>query len=139
MANVKSATASAEKWARVTPMRAEDYKLGIQNPRTPWAAAAKAAESRYTTGITEANARGAYGKGVTAAGDQRWQSKSLSKGPTRFAEGVQLSGPDYQTGVQPFLDVIAATQLPPRFAKGDPRNIERVRVMATALRKKRTG
>ena len=139
MAAVKSGAAVAEKWARVTPQRAEDYKLGVQNPRTPWAAAAAAANDRYKIGVTEAIARNGYQRGVAAAGDQKWSSKSLTKGPTRFAEGVSLSAPDYQAAVQPFLDVIASTQLPARFAKGDPRNIERVRVLAMALRKKKTG
>lgn len=139
MPAVKSTASVAEKWARVTPQRSEDYKLGVSQPRTPWAAAAKAGEERYKAGVQEAIARGAFGKGVTAAGDQKWQSKALAKGPTRFAEGVAISAPDYQTAIAPYLDVIAATTLPPRFAKGDPRNVERVRVLAIALRKRKTG
>ena len=139
MPAVKSGSSVAEKWARVTPARSADYTLGIQQPRTPWAAASKASEERYKAGVQEAAARGAYGKGVTAAGDQKWSAKALAKGPSRFAEGVALSAPDYQAGVQPYLDTIAATTLPPRFAKGDPRNVERVKVLAQALRKRKTG
>ena len=139
MPAVKSTGAVAEKWARVTPQRSEDYKLGVSQPRTPWAAASKAGEERYKAGVTEAITRGAFGKGVTAAGDAKWQQKALAKGPTRFAEGVALSGPDYQAAISPYLDTIAATVLPPRFAKGDPRNVERVRVLAVALRKRKTG
>ncbi len=139
MPAVKSTAAVAEKWARVTPQRSEDYKLGVQNPRTPWAAASAGANERYKTGIQESITRNGYQKGVQAAGDQKWQAKSMAKGPTRFAEGVALSAPEYQAGVQPYLDVITSTQLPARFAKGDPRNIERVRVLAQALRKKKTG
>lgn len=139
MPAVKSGSSVAEKWARVTPARSADYTLGIQQPRTPWAAASKASEERYKTGVMEAANRGAYGKGVTSAGDQKWSAKALAKGPSRFAEGVALSAPDYQAGVQPYLDTIAATTLPPRFAKGDPRNVERVKVLAQALRKRKTG
>lgn len=139
MPAVKNASQVAEKWARVTPQRSEDYKLGVQQPRTPWAQAAAAANDRYREAVTAAAQAGRYAKGVSAAGDQRWQQKTLAKGPTRFAEGVSVSAPDYQSGVQPYLDVIAATTLPPRFAKGDPRNIERVRVMSAALRKRKTG
>jgi hypothetical protein len=139
MANVKDTGRIAAKWARVTPQRSEDYMLGVQQPRTPWAQAAKAAEDRYKSGVTEAANRGAFGKGVTAAGDQKWQQKSLAKGPSRFAEGVALSGPDYQAGVQPYIDTIAATVLPPRGPKGDPRNLQRVAAIATALRKRKTG
>ena len=139
MAATKSGAATAEKWARVTPMRSEDYKTGVMNPRSPWAASSTAAQERYKLGVTEAANRGAYGKGIAAAGDQKWQRKSSEKGPQRFAEGVALSTGDYQAGVQPYLDVIASTQLPPRFQKGDPRNVERVRVLSAALRKRKTG
>lgn len=139
MPAVKSGADVAAKWARVTPARSEDYKMGVQNPRTPWAAAATGAAQRYQEGVTAAVQRQGFQKGVASAGDQKWQRKSIEKGPTRFAEGVALSGPDFQAGVQPYLDTIAATQLPPRYAKGDPRNVERVRALSAALRKRKTG
>lgn len=139
MAATKPADQVASKWSRVTPQRSEDYKMGVMSPRTPWAAASTAAASRYQEGVTAAVQRGAFQKGVAGAGDQKWQRKSAEKGPTRFAEGVALSTSDYQAGVQPYLDTIAATQLPPRYAKGDPRNVQRVAALATALRKRKTG
>jgi len=139
MAEVKSTDRVAAKWARVTPQRTQDYTEGVQQPRTPWAAAARNSEDRYKSGVTEAANRGAYGKGIGAAGDAKWQQKSLAKGPARFAEGVALSAPDYQSGVQPYLDVIKSTALPPRGPKGDPRNIQRVSALAMALRKRKTG
>lgn len=139
MAKVKDTASVADKWARVTPQRTEDYTLGVQNPRSAWAASSVAAEGRYQDGVTAAIQQKRYGKGVAKVGDEGWQKKTLAKGPTRFAEGVALSAQDYQAGIAPYLDVIRATTLPPRFAKGDPRNIERVRVLAAALRKKKTG
>jgi hypothetical protein len=139
MANIKSGDRVAAKWARVTPQRSQDYQEGVQQPRTPWAAAATAANERYKQGVTEAAAQNRFVKGIAAAGDARWSQKSLAKGPSRFSEGVAMSGPDYQQGVQPYLDTIAATQLPPRGPKGDPRNLQRVAAIATALRKRKTG
>lgn len=139
MPAVKPGANVAAKWSRVAAQRTEDYSAGVAAPRTPWAAAASAAHERYKQGVQEASNRGAFAKGVAAAGDARWQEKSRAKGPTRYAEGVGLSGPDYAAGVQPYLDTIASTQLPPRFPKGDPRNVERVRVMSAALRKRKTG
>jgi hypothetical protein len=139
MPAVKPGANVSAKWSRVSAQRTEDYTMGVAAPRTPWAAAAKAAEDRYKTGVADAANRGAFGRGVTAAGDARWQQKSQAKGPSRYAEGVQLSGPDYAAGVQPYLDTIAATNLPPRYPRGDPRNVERVRVMSAALRKRKTG
>jgi len=139
MANVKSADRVAEKWARVTPQRAEDYSLGVKSPRTSWANASTAANDRYKAGVTEAANANRYPKGIAATGDAGWSAKTLAKGPARFAEGVMLSGPDYQEAVKPYLDVIAATQLPPRGPKGSPQNLQRVAAIATALRKKKTG
>lgn len=139
MANVKSPDRIAAKWARVTPQRTEDYTLGVQQPRAPWAASSQAAGERYKVAVTEAANAGRYGKGVAAAGDATWSQKTLAKGPARFAEGVALSGPDYQAGVQPYIDTIAATPLPPRYPKGDPRNLDRVKAIAVALRKRKTG
>lgn len=139
MAAVKSADRVSAKWARVTPQRTEDYSLGIQQPRTPWAAAATAGQARYVTSVQEAAARGAYGKGVAKAGDARWTQKSLSKGPSRFAQGVAESGPDYQAAIAPVLAAIGAVVLPPRQPTGSPGNIQRVTAVVTALRKLKTG
>lgn len=139
MPAVKSGSATAAKWSRVSAQRTEDYSQGVLAPRTSWAAAAGAAQERYKLGVAEAANRGAYGKGVAAAGDARWSQKSQTKGPARYAEGVQLSGPDYAAGVQPYLDTIASVTLPPRYPKGDPRNIQRVATLAAALRKRKTG
>jgi len=139
MANVKSAGAIAEKWARVTPQRSDDYRAGVMNPRTPWMAATAAAEDRYKAGVLEAANAGRFGKGVRAAWDQYWQQRSADLGTGRFAEGVAASGPAYEAGVAPYIAVIQSTVLPPRYAKGDPRNLERVKVISTALRKKKIG
>jgi hypothetical protein len=46
---------------------------------------------------------------------------------------------DYEKGFAPYRDVIEQTALPPRFPKRDPRNIQRVSAIATALAKKKTG
>lgn len=139
MAQVKDPGAIAEKWARVTPGRSAEYTTGIQNPRTPWAAATRASAARYKQGVTEAANRGSFEKGVAAAGDAAWQKGAMEKGPQRFAEGVAIAQPDYAAGVAPYIDVIRSTQLPERFNRGDPRNLKRVEVIATALRKRKTG
>jgi len=139
MAQIKDTAAIAEKWARVTPGRTSEYQQGVQQPRTSWSTAAANAEERYKTGVTEAAAQGRFGRGVKAAGDSAWQSAALAKGPARFAEGVAIAQPDFAAGFGPYADTIRSTQLPPRFARGDPRNIKRVEVVAMALRKKKTG
>lgn len=139
MADIKSTAAIASKWARVTPQRSEDYRQGVMNPRVSWSSATAAASDRYKAGIQEAIQQDRFAKGVKAAGDTRWQERAVNIGPQRFSEGVATSESRYEAGFAPYADVIAATTLPPRFAKGDPRNLDRVRVMSQALRKKKVG
>ena len=123
-----------EKWSRVTPQRAQDYEEGVRAPRTSWQQATQAAAAAQAAGIQAAIQNKSFEKGVAKAGDAKWQGKALSKGVNRFGPGVQEGAADYEAGVAPYLSVIGSTSLPPRFAKGDPRNIERVRVMSAALR-----
>ncbi|MCK5645108.1 MAG: hypothetical protein KAJ19_30185, partial [Gammaproteobacteria bacterium] len=100
-----------------------------------WANATKAAEGSYEEGVNKAIARKAFGKGVTKAGSEKYKAGVREKGGQRFASGVAIAGPAYQAGFAPFHRVIAGTQLPPRFARRDPRNLRRVEVIATALGK----
>lgn len=139
MPPVKQSAIIAQKWSRVTPQRTEDYRMGVENPRVDWATAAAGAEATWRDAITAAAGRQAYGRGVRAAGTGKWQNKAVQKGPSRFAEGVSLGAMDYEAGFAPYRDTIERTTLPPRGPKGDPRNVERVRVMAAALRARKMG
>lgn len=139
MPDIKPTADIAAKWARVTPQRAEDYRQGVMNPRRSWSQATAAASDRYKAGIQEAIQQDRFAKGVKAAGDERWQKRATEIGPARFSEGVATSASRYEEGFKPYAEVIAQTTLPPRFAKGDPRNLERVKVMSQALRKKKIG
>ena len=133
MAEIKSASAIASKWTRVTPGRTEDYKLGIQNPKRDWAAETKAAEGNWKAGIDAAASKGLFGKGVDKAGSKKWQEKALKKGPGRFAEGVYIAGPDYEAGFKPYRDAIERVDLGPKFPRRDPRNLDRVKRVVDAL------
>lgn len=139
MANIKPTDRIAEKWARVTPQRQQDYIEGIENPRRPWAEATAAAEQSYKDGVTQAATKGRFARGVRATGNEGWQRKTRDKGPQRFQEGVTIAQPDYAAGFAPYAQVIQSTTLPPRYAKGDPRNYQRVQAMGTALASKRAG
>jgi hypothetical protein len=89
--------------------------------------------------VEEAIREKRFEKGVAKAGDQKWQQKAATKGAERFGPGVNAAQADYEAAVAPYLQVIASTTLPPRGPKGDPKNFERVKVMAMALRAKKTG
>jgi hypothetical protein len=139
MAEIKSIQAIQEKWGRVTPGRTEDYTIGIKNPKRDWAQAAAGAKESHKAAMVTAAASDAYAKGVAKAGTARWQDRATRKGPGRFAEGVIVGAPDYGTGFAPYADVIKATTLTPRFPRGDIRNLDRVKTISQALRKKKVG
>jgi len=139
MAEIKSIGAIQEKWGRVTPQRSEDYTLGIKNPKRDWAKSATDAKESHKAAMVLAGQNDAYSKGVAKAGTARWQDRAIRKGPGRFAEGVVVGAADYGTGFAPYADVIKATTLSPRFPRGDIRNLDRVKVISQALRKKKTG
>ena len=133
MAFIRSVDQIASKWASVTPMRSEDYALGIMNPRRSWAAATKAAEPAYQDGVTKAIGRKAFGKGVTKAGDEKWQRKAQTRGVANWGPGVAEAKGDYAAGFAPYQAAIAAVTLPPRYARRDPRNLARVKAVVDAL------
>ena len=133
MADIKNISEIADKWARVTPGRSRDYADGINNPRRSWATATAAAKDAWKQGIDEAAARGAFEDGVNDAGDSKWKRKASTLGVNRFGEGVRAAKGDYQSGFAPFVQVIQGVDLPPRGAKGDPRNYERSKLIGEAL------
>ena len=133
MPAIRDTKVIAEKWATVTPQRASQYENGVKDPLKDWAKNTAAANDAYKSGIAAAAQKDLFKKGVERAGTGKWQEKAVALGPTRFSQGVALAQPDFEKGFAAFHDVIEKTTLPPRFAKGDPRNIDRVRVMAAAL------
>ena len=139
MAEIKSIASIRDKWTRVTPTRAEDYTLGVKNPRRDWADQSTAAAGNWKAGVDAAATKGLFAKGVAAAGSKKWQEKSLAKGPGRFAEGVYQAGGDYEKGFAPFRAAIASVDLGPKFPRRDPRNLDRVKRVVTALVETKTG
>lgn len=133
MPAVKSTADIAEKWATVTPQRAGEYEKGVRNPRKSWAEGATNANAAYKEGIQKSLQADSFVKGVKKAGDQKWARGAIEKGTSRFGPGVQVARADYEKGFAPYRDIIEKTVLPPRFARRDPRNIERVSAMVKAL------
>lgn len=134
MANIKPLTEASEKYMRRAQAAGADYQAGVEHPRTPWSEAAIAAEASYKAGVTAAANAGRYGKGIKAAGEDRWKKHAIAKGPGRFAEGVALAKPDWEKGFEPYRAAIEAVKLPPRGPKGSPQNLQRVAAIATTLR-----
>jgi len=123
----------AAKWKQRSSAAQADYSAGIANPRRDWAEATAAAEESYMQGVQAAISSGRFGKGVRRSGSAKWAAQSKTLGAQRFAQGVQASGDNYQRGFDPYRQVIENINLPERGPKGDPRNIERVRLIDDAL------
>lgn len=136
---VPSASTIAKKWARVTPERTQDYEEGVRNPLRDWETETVNAEPRYEAGIKSAMARKAFGKGVKRTGTAKQKAKTILKGIPRWPEGVRGAESDMREGMEGVVKVLEGITLPPRFETGDPRNIERVKVIQQALHKFKTG
>jgi len=139
MANIKPIQQSADKWSNRSAGAAGDFAQGVNNPRTPWAAASQAAEGNYNSGVTAAMVKKRYGIGVGKAGDAAWKKGATGKGPGRYVEGVTLDKDNWPKGFAPYQAAISGINLPPRGMKGSPQNIQRVSAIATALRAVREG
>lgn len=136
---IKVRSGAGEKFTRRAGAATEDYRAGVNDPRADWAGQTAAAEGTYNDGVTQAIQRKAFGQGVRKAGTAKWQEKAAGKGADRFGPGVQAAGSDYEKGVAPYTAVLQSLNLPQRYAKGDPRNLQRVAAVTKALRDKKTG
>lgn len=137
MANVRGNAAA--KWSRRTASATQEFTEGVQNPRASWQKSTLAAEQNHTLGVQQAIANKSFAKGVSKSSDAVWQGAALGKGAERFAGGVQAAEGDYAKGVAPYTQALQALQLPARGPKGDPKNLERVRAVTTALRAVKMG
>lgn len=137
MAAIKPLDRTMDKWIRQSQASQPEYEAGVNNPKSDWATQTAAAEKNYAQGVQAAIGRGAFGKGVKKAGTDKWKLNTIQKGSPRWAQGISLSGNAYIDGFSPYHSLISGLTLPPRGPKGDPKNIERVRVVADALHKKK--
>ena len=73
----KSLGDTSSKWNRRAGSASQEYSEGVANPRRSWEQSTKASEKNYESGVTAAISRKAFSKGVTEAGDSKWQSRSI--------------------------------------------------------------
>lgn len=122
----------AAKWSTNAGNATQSYVEGVQNPKEDWKTATIAAADNYKQSVIKAANDGRFQKGVNRSSTDKQIQASVQKGTDRFSAGVALAGPDFQTGIEPVLQVIATTQLPPKKPKGDASNIQRVAALAAA-------
>lgn len=130
---VKDPTASSAKYIRNTQTAVDSYKAGVQSPKQSQSAAAVAAVSTWQQAVSSQQARAAFVSGLTKAGDAAWTAGALNKGAQRYPQGTQLAAPKWQANVQPYLQLIASTQLPPKGIRGAAQNWQRSQALGLAL------
>jgi hypothetical protein len=137
MIQTKSIDQIAKKWSDRAQSAAPDYTAGVEGTQKDWATEAANANQAWQTGVTQAAGRGAFAKGVRAAGTNKWRANASSKGSQRYGPGVAVAQPDYQAGFAPYLQTISSLTLTTRQAKGSPSNYDRSRAVGTALHAKK--
>ena len=133
MAEIRDVGAIATKWATVTPGRSADYEAGVQSPRKDWARSTAAANDAWKDGVQKAVAANSFSKGVAKAGTPSWQQGAIEKGVPRWGQGVALAQDKYAVAFAPYVQAIKNVTLPPRFARRDPRNLNRVAAIVKAM------
>jgi len=134
---VKDAATAAKKFVNNAQVAGPAYTQGVQNAGPTWAANTKAAADTWAQGVTQAAQQGRFGAGINSASTNKFQTRASTVGPQRFQAGVAAAGDAWQNNTQPFLNVIQGLNLPPRAPKGSPQNIQRVQMIADALRAKK--
>lgn len=136
---VKDAASSAAKFVARAQAAGGDYTKGVQGAGDLWQSKTAASGDAYAQGVNLAITSGRFAKGVQKAGAAKYVARAAGVGAARYPQGVGGAGPNWQQGTQPYLDTIAGLTLPPRHPRGDPGNIQRVSMIADALRKKKLG
>jgi hypothetical protein len=139
MPAVKAMNVISDKWSRRTAGATQDYAAGVKSPKNDWQQKTIEAKDAQAAGVQAALANGSFEKGVAAAGSAKWQRKAAGVGAQRYGPGAQAAKGDYEQGFAPYSQVIQGVSLPPRGAKGDPRNYENVRLIGEALHNAKVG
>lgn len=136
---VKDISTIAAKWSTRAQAAGPDYTAGVKSTQKDWAGITAASADAWGAGVSAAVSDGRFAKGVSAAGNQKWQNAAATKGASRYPQGVAGAQANYNAGFAPFLQVIASVSLPPRAPRGSPNNIQRVSAITSALHAKKLG
>lgn len=127
----------SSKWSTVTPQRASFYTAGVARVDfNKFQSNAAGAAANWASGLQQAIADNRFATKVGQSG-AKWKQRVADVGGGRFSEGVSKGSAAYSTGFAPYLSVLQSMTLSPRGARGDPRNIQRVSDIATALHNQR--
>ena len=98
----------AAKWKSRTQSASPEYIKGVQNVTTNPAQRAIQAKDKMVANFQQAMADGRYEAGLQDVTLQSWQQKTINKGATRIAAGVQEAEPRMGQFLAGFLPAQAA-------------------------------
>jgi hypothetical protein len=100
----KDASKVVAKFQQRVASAAPDYAAGVQNPKTDWLTAYKAAQPRMIAGLQAAIASGRMGKQAEAkGGTPNWQNKAANKGARNYAASAADAAAGYSAKVDKVL------------------------------------
>jgi len=134
---VKPLADVVKKWVDVTPARAAYYESEASVAGADWEKGATAAAAAFKAGVQAPNIEKMFTGGIKRAGAAKYERKVKDVGVSRFGPGVVAAQPDFSTGVEPMLAVIAGITLAPRAPRGSLSNYARVQAIGVELNKKR--
>lgn len=135
--SVKDAATAAKKFVTRAQAAGPDYATGVANAGAKWATNTKASADAWQQGVSQAAAAGRFAGGVNATSTNKFQTRASGVGSQRYPQGVAGSADAWQTNTTPYLNTIAALNLPARQPKGSPANYARVQAVGDALRAKK--
>jgi len=127
----------AKKYVDVTPARAAYYEKEAPKAADRWFEHAVAAAAQYKAAVTAPNIEKMFAGGIKRVGAAKFKRKVEAVGIARYGPGVSAAEADFREGIAPYIEELARIDLPARKPRGDPGNLERVRVIFDALHKKR--
>uniref|UniRef100_A0A6M3XS98 Uncharacterized protein n=1 Tax=viral metagenome TaxID=1070528 RepID=A0A6M3XS98_9ZZZZ len=128
---------TAKKWADQTPGRAGYYEANTVGSGSHWESETKAAAANYKQAVSAADIDKRFKGGVTRAGGAKFDRKVKDVGVGRFGPGIAAAEGDMSSGIEPYLAVLAATEIKARGPRGDPANYDLVKQVGDPLHKKR--
>jgi len=134
---VPSSDEVSKKWGEVTPGRAGYYEAKTPAAGPIWESNTIAAKSTFKTAVSAAGIENRFAGGVKRAGAAKFSRKVTAVGVGRFGPGISAAVEDMKSGVEPFLSVLAAIEIPDRGPRGDAGNYAIVQKVGDPLHKKR--
>lgn len=134
---VPTADVIAKKWAEEGPRRQPYYEANTPLAGDRWQTNTVAAAETFKAAVGATDIAKRFAGGAKKAGSAKFVRKVTSVGVSRFGPGITAAQEDMKTGIDPYLPVMAATELGARKPRGDSANYDRVKKIGDPLHAKR--